>query len=230
MGVDKEHSPIGNRVRADRVGDVGEFYRVGDRKIRLLRSLEKISIRHRPDRGEAAKQRLASSPSRMSRRLKVDRELPRERMMIMQTDEISTLDGLRETIAQLRLEPDISNVVPVYINEKSGLEMIPTERFVVKLAAQSTVQDLEAINDLMGVVMVRPLRGTADQFILSLPDCSPEELLDTLELYSEHPAIEWAEPDFLCQTIKYAVTPTDTHYPKQWHLNNTGQSGGDFRC
>ncbi len=205
--------------------DAGDFYWVGDHKVRLLRSLEKVAVRHAPGQAVAIRRRIASGPL-MMKRLVVDRELAQERMLVLATPGISTSDELRETMDQLGSQEDVDRVTPVYINEESGLEMIPTERFIVKLAPSSFVEDLEALNDLLGVAMVRPLRGATDQFILRLPDCTPEELLLVVEFYAEDPAVEWAQPDFLSQCIEHAVTPTDTYYAQQWHLNNTGQSGG----
>jgi subtilisin family serine protease len=37
-------------------------------------------------------------------------------------------------------------------------------------------------------------------------------------------AVEYAEPNFIYRA--QATTPNDTHYPVQWGLNNTGQTGG----
>lgn len=207
--------------------DTGEFYRVGNRKIQLLRSLEKVAIRHADDKGEAIRRRLESI-TETTKQFTVASELAKEQMLVLHVSNVSSPDELQETMDQLRLEVDVNQVVPVYINQESRLEMIPTEQFIVKLAERNTVEQVEAINNLTDAVMVRPLWGTTDQFIFSIPGCTPEELLAALELYTNHPSVEWASPDFICQAAKCDATPNDTYYSQQWHLKNTGQSGGTY--
>ena len=38
------------------------------------------------------------------------------------------------------------------------------------------------------------------------------------------PAVEWAEPDYIYTTC--STLPNDPAFPQQWHLRNTGQTGG----
>jgi hypothetical protein len=41
-----------------------------------------------------------------------------------------------------------------------------------------------------------------------------------------HSFVEWAEPDFLVTPLFYNTIPNDPKFGEQWHLNNTGQNGG----
>ena len=109
----------------------------------------------------------------------------------------NTLDELTESMRRLEQIPGVLQTVPVYIHEESGLELITTEEFIVKLSTGASLAELEAINEATGTVITRTLSGTTDQFILVLSDCTPEELFSTCELYYQNPAIEWAEPNFL---------------------------------
>ena len=214
-----------SRIKSDLTQDSGEFYRFGDRKIRLLRSLDKIAIRHSAGKGLEIKSRLHNQTMKG---INVESELDRERMLVVQTPEVSSLNELQEMMDQLSLGADVNQVLPIYINEESGLEMIPTEQFIIKLAEGYTIEQLKAINNLMGIDTIKPMQGTTNQFILTIPGSTPEGLLSIVELYTQNPAIEWAEPDFLCQIVKSAIIPNDPYYPQQWHLNNIGQSGGTY--
>ena len=45
-----------------------------------------------------------------------------------------------------------------------------------------------------------------------------------MRAYRKHPGVEYAEPNYLGRGGD--IFPNDTFFPIQWHLNNTGQSGG----
>ncbi len=203
--------------------DAGDFYRVEGRKVRLLRSLTKVGVRHADGQGEGVRKSLESRGT--IRPLTVERELPGEHLLVLRTQSVATLGQLCDTMNELRQHANVMDVVPVFIHGESGLEVIPTGQFVVQLAPLYTVWDLEAINALQGVTIVRPLGGTTDQFVLSMPGATCEELLAAVELYNENPALAWASPNFLCQVARY-VMPNDILFRSQWSLNNTQQAGG----
>jgi thermitase len=45
-----------------------------------------------------------------------------------------------------------------------------------------------------------------------------------MKAYRKHPSVEYAEPNYMGRGGD--IFPNDTFFPIQWHLNNTGQSGG----
>jgi len=50
-----------------------------------------------------------------------------------------------------------------------------------------------------------------------------ESLIGLIQTLRNNPAVEWAEPNF----SRYAYTsPNDPRFESQWHLQNTGQTGG----
>jgi subtilisin family serine protease len=206
------------------VYDAGEFFRVDGRKIHLLRSLQKVAIRCVPDQQTAIMRSLEMTGE--TKHPHFYSEIRGLGVTVLQIEKLESLKELNECIEQLEQRPDIERVVPVFIHQESGLEVICTEQFIVKLAEGATLEDLDAINKSMGTTIVRRLRGTTEQFILELPRCTAEELLAMCEAYWQEPKIEWAEPDFLSQAVKRQFNPNDTLYLNQWHLNNTGQSGG----
>jgi len=206
-------------AKRDGTEDAGEFYRISGRKIGLLRSLEKIAVRYTPSQGAAIMSRLEAA-KKPTRKYLIDREVSRLGTMVLRTKRFESMDELTESLCQLEQSTGITRAVPVYISKESGLELIPTGELIVKLAAGVNFTELEAINKRMGATLVRRLRGTTDQFILALPYSTAEELLAVCEDYWQSPAIEWAEPDFLGEVVKYGVIPNDPLFaPDQWNLS-----------
>ena len=87
---------------------------------------------------------------------------------------------------------------------------------IVKLEEDASQQDLAALNRRNGVRIEEDL---------PLPDTSVVDLpvQAAAQRYEASPAVEYAEPNFL---LFSARAPNDTHYPKLYGLNNTGQTGG----
>ncbi len=199
--------------------NAGEFYRVGGQKIRLLRSLEKVAVRYAPTEGSVITSYLESNRE-AERQYIVDNNVSRFGITVLRTGRLESSDSLAESIRHLEQQPGVKRAVPVYIHQDSGLELVCTENFVVKLAAGTTLTQMEAINKKMGITIAKPLSGTTDQFILTLPNAKSEELLAACEFYYQNPAIDWAEPDFLSQIVKCnnanALLSNLNQYP--WHL------------
>ncbi|UCE49927.1 MAG: S8 family serine peptidase [Phycisphaerales bacterium] len=225
LGQEVENARVLRMARDGLAEDAGDFYRVNGRKIRLLRSLEKVAVRSLPGQDFSLMNQFQITEQPEGEFL-VEHESSEHGIAVLQLSKLKSLRRLTETVHDLELIPGVVQAAPVYIREDSGLELIPTDQFIVKLAEGTSYAELEAFSEVLGAIVVRPLRGTADQFILFIPGSTPEELLSTCEIYWQDPAFEWAHPNFLSKAIKCAIAPNDTLYSRQWHLNNTGQSGG----
>jgi len=197
----------------------GEFYRVGGRKIQLLRSLEKVAVLHLPSQDFSVRHTLQTIGTPHTS-VSVDYEMPNRNTTVVTTSTLESLEDLTESIHLFGQMPGITRAVPVYIHEESGLELIVTDEFVVRLAEGTSFAQLETINEVTGATLVRPLGGTNDQFILAVPDSAPKDLLATCEFYCQQPGIEWAEPDFLGKVVKCGTQPNDPYYDFQWYLQD----------
>ena len=127
--------------------------------------------------------------------------------------------ALQQAINAVRGVPGVRFANPVFVDPQSGLWLIATEEIIIRLAPAT---DPRAY---FGVYWgnVRRLRGTSDQFILTLPGAAAEQILAEVNQLDADPLVRWAEPNFLGQLIEHT---NDPYYPEQWHLNNTGQCGG----
>ena len=200
--------------------DAGESLRIGTRQIRLLRSQQKVAVIHAPTAGIQA----ASTPEQIEtsgRVYRLERYLSKPAVTVFQTRKFTSLDEQTRSMRQLEEQTAADEVVPVYIHEDSGLEMIPTGKIVVKLKAEDDISGLAGINRRLGTRVDRRIRGTTNQYILSAPHATARELFDLCATLERDSAIEWAEPDFLSQAVKHALRPNDPLFdPNQWYLKD----------
>jgi hypothetical protein len=196
----------------------GESLQVGTREIRLFRSRQKVAVLHAPSQGVRA----AAVPGTLAvagRWYALERYINRPRLTVLETSRFNS--GAEQTKAMRALERQTSlgAVVPVYIHADSGLELIPTGSVVVRLATNDAEAELALLHQRLGTVADRRLRGTPDQYVLSVAAATAEELFGTCTLLAAEPAVVWAEPEFVGQVVRHAFTPNDPLFdPNQWHL------------
>jgi subtilisin-like proprotein convertase family protein len=75
------------------------------------------------------------------------------------------------------------------------------------------------------IVSARPLWGTPDQFVVTLAGGAGTNALEISQKLSKEPGLGWACPNSY-QKQEHFYIPNDTRFPIQWHLRNTGQTGG----
>jgi subtilisin family serine protease len=200
--------------------DAGESLRIGTRRIRLLRSRQKVAVIRTPTAGIQA----ASVPEQVEtpdRLYRLERYLSKAAVTVYQTRKFTSLDEQTRSMRQLGEQTAADEVVPVYLHEDSGLEMIPTGKIVVKLKAEDDISGLAGINRRLGTRVDRRIRGTANQYILTAPHTTARALFDLCATLEREPAIEWAEPDFLGQAVKQSFRPNDPLFdPNQWYLKD----------
>jgi subtilisin family serine protease len=200
--------------------DAGESLRIGQRRIRLLRSQQKVAVIHAPTAGIQA----ASQPEQIEttdRLYRFERHIGKPAVTIFQTRKFASVDEQTRSMRQLEQQTAAEKVVPVYLHGDSGLEMIPTGKIVVKFRVKDDLAGLSAVNRRLGTSIDRRIRGTADQYVLSAPHSTAHQLFDLCALLEQEPAIEWAEPDFISQAVRQALKPNDPFFNlDQWYLKD----------
>jgi len=141
------------------------------------------------------------------------------RARVYQTTEPITAQ-LLSSIEQI---PGVSFTAPVYVSASTGSEMALLDEFIVKLHSGVSASDFFAT--LPDVSSYRPLEGTTDQYVGRYESFTGRKALDRTNLLSEHSLVDWVEPNFY-QNWERFYTPNDPRLVNQWHLNNTGVSGG----
>lgn len=128
-------------------------------------------------------------------------------------------------LATLAEDSDIRFAYPVYRTQPDGPRLVPTDEIVAEFSPDLPFSEIERVAQRYGTVIARKVTETREQFVLRLLDpksCNPVQTANALRY---HPAVAWAEPNFYHE-ITLGALPDDPLFPVQWHLRNTGQSGG----
>jgi subtilisin family serine protease len=210
-------APLSRPNTASGTYDAGEYLQIEARRIRLLRSQQKVAVLQVPAAGVPTVSDLRQIET-ADRLYRLERRIDRPDITVYQTRRFRSADEQAQSMSGLE-KATAGAVVPVYVHEDSGLEMIPTGKIVVKLKKQDDLAGLAALNSKLGTTLDRPIRGTADQYVLAVPEVTAGALFALCTALRNEPAVEWAEPDFISQAVKHAVRPNDPLFdPNQWHL------------
>lgn len=129
--------------------------------------------------------------------------------------------ALGEKLTSARRSAGVRSANPVFIDPTTGLWRIVTTDIIVQLKPGVSAPDYFGAS----WNRVRPLRGSAAHFILTLPTTDAEAVLAESRRHAGDARVAACEPDFLEQSMPQAI-PNDALFANMWHLRNTGQSGG----
>lgn len=116
----------------------------------------------------------------------------------------------------------VNYLAPVLAIETSDIEMVVNDTIIVSLT--DSVDPEEFFASVADVIEFRQLRGSVDQFVVTL-SARGETALRIANQLLESSSVKWASPDFYMD-IKKFYTPNDPRFSNQWHFENTGQGGG----
>lgn len=136
-----------------------------------------------------------------------------------------SLDELHASLEALSRRPGVRAASPVFVNEETGLEMALSERLIVKIASPDDLPALQRAARRAGLSAPTPMRSIDTMFVLEIPGRVATAVFAACDALRAESFVEWAEPDFVQELVRH-FTPNDSLYGNQWHLNNTGQSGG----
>ncbi len=120
----------------------------------------------------------------------------------------------------------------------TGAPFFLTDEFIVQFNPDVSRTAIDALNAQNGVGIVTANRYVLNQFVLRVPVTSQTDALEMANRYEEHALTRYAHPNFVTivelrggppdatRRAVQPVIPNDPLFPNQWHLNNTGQSGG----
>jgi Subtilase family len=116
----------------------------------------------------------------------------------------------------------VQDVNAVY-QQEDGHVLIGTQTITVQLSPKLSPEQARGKLEKEGLKVVRELRFAPNQFEAVIP--AGADLLDVANSLQENPDTVYAEPTFV-EFIGQRLRPTDPTYAQQWHLRNTGGSGG----
>lgn len=112
----------------------------------------------------------------------------------------------------------------VFYGSSKKVTQIPTDRFLVKLKNRNDEDRLNAINVMNNCSIIGKF-GNENGFILKTNSNVNKNALELSDIYYSTGIFEFAEPDFLYpENCLFLSVPNDPSFPKQWSLQNTGQT------
>ena len=133
---------------------------------------------------------------------------------------------LLEKLSSLRLLDRVSQASPVfYADKKSHPEarFVLTGEIIVQFPQDYLEERVVGIEETYGLERVKSFPFTPNAFLYRVGE--PLHSLKVANDLYESGQVIYAYPNWLRSRAKRA-TPTDTLFPDQWHLENTGQGGG----
>jgi uncharacterized repeat protein (TIGR01451 family) len=220
--------PSSSRQLAEQLSasiDAGDSYAAPNGRRRLRRLPGVVTLQNSEQRGRTV-DTLTRQDGPLAR-YRVQTQLGRGRFSVLEAPSEPRLGKRRnpqseiEILKQARRSGQGASLNPVFIEPKSGLRLIATEQLIVSL--KPGVNAAQHFGSAWK--NVRPLWGSTDQFVVSLPGATAEEIFAEVDRQSASGNVAWAEPDWISQVVR-ASTPNDTYFHQQWHLENTGQGFG----
>lgn len=110
------------------------------------------------------------------------------------------------------------------LDPEAPVVAVATNEFIVRFSEKYPRDAVDEINEKMGAVVVRQGSGRfKNQYVLRAADSSAATALALTNRYFDMDSTVYAHPNFL---IKKVARNNDPLLDDQWHLKNTGQSGG----
>jgi len=98
---------------------------------------------------------------------------------------------------------------------------------VVRVTPDIRVEQLRSLCRKVHCTIIKPMEFTTQEYLLGVTGLNAEAVFRAVVEFNEIDWIEWAAPNTAFQPkLCGTVLPNDEYFPLQWHLYNTGQSGG----
>jgi parallel beta-helix repeat protein len=154
------------------------------------------------------------------------------------------------TIKSLKVYSEVQYAAPLFSSNGETVAVIP--EIVIRVKPNTPVEQLEMICAKVGCTIIKPMEFTEQEYLLEVLGPDAEAVFVAVEELGQAPCVEWACPNTASQlklcsqsmsdratsggrleddgsgqdANSVGVFPNDEYFPLQWHLHNTGQSGG----
>ncbi len=154
------------------------------------------------------------------------------------------------TLARLRRESRVRYAAPLFSSNGETVAIIP--EIVIRVKPGTDPTQVEALCRKAGCTIRKRMEFTEQEYLLEVLGPDAEAVFAAVEELGQAPTVEWACPNTASRpklsgqpssavsaAARYlqiasaegdpnlpGVFPNDEYFPMQWHLHNTGQSGG----
>lgn len=224
-GVTQTYSSAALGSSGEQMPESSYYYE--GKPVRLRQSGSDVSVRFTATVSKPDEQRLVSELSASARLSRASRLRGRDLSAISVSGKSN--GAADRLLAELKSEQDVQFAFPAWIDEQSGSRLLLTDELIVRLKGDVASAAVEQALAARGLAVARKISYSSDEYVLRLLDPKQADPLAVSRELDESGLADWAEPNFV-QTLHKNYTPNDPLYPQQWHLSNTGQSGGKPRA
>jgi subtilisin family serine protease len=133
-----------------------------------------------------------------------------------------------KTVRMLRANSQVEYIAPLFSSNGETVAIIP--EIVVRVTPEichGRTGELQALCQTINLAIKKRMEFTDCEYLLAVQGSDASALFAALEQLNSIDWIEWAAPNVAFQPrLCGQVMPNDERFPLQWHLHNTGQSGG----
>ena len=199
-----------------------EYYYAGEKKIKLNRVHDSFFVRYKKDiTSRAIERKLAEKADFADAEER--KQMPEYNAIMVTLPPYRRTADVEESVKSLEADSDIESIAQVYREAQSGLRLIATDEITVRFKSNVSQSQIEKFNKENNVEIIEQNQYVPNQYLLR--GKNPKDTLTLANKYQKSDLTEFAEPNFISEVKKEALT-NDTFINEQWHLDNTGQEGG----
>jgi subtilisin family serine protease len=128
---------------------------------------------------------------------------------------------VRSAIPQLVMQAG-----PLVRRVAGGAPLVATDQVVARFGPSVSWDQIDSLNRVLGAAAVAQTRFARNHFLLQGVVDSARDAIALARWYRESGLAASAFPNFLGGAEPTSYTPNDPLYARQWHLRNSGQTGG----
>jgi subtilisin family serine protease len=211
----------GSSIAAGDHYSAGDFYYWQGKRIPLYRSLTEYAVQFQEGLNKETRGAIIEAVSPLAK-MTEERKIGNQALSVitLKIDKAKEPAAIEEIIDNLKARSDVRWAVPVYIHGKTGSRMLVTDEIAVKLKPGKDLANLAGLLQSYGLLVVKPMWGTRDEYVLRLRDPKAVNPLEAANALFESGLVEWAQPNFI-QEYKRSFTPNDPRLSRQWDLTGT---------
>lgn len=195
------------------------YYYVNGEKVYLEEVEDEAAVRYR-EVNSVRRGLVSPAFGRTLQTFEYVEEIPDARLTILRSTRQQNADEIKRELIGF---DEVTYVTPVYRRPQSGEKVVLTSKFICQFKPEVTRAEIDAMNAKHHVQIESQESYAPNCYVLRLADDAAEAVLDVANAYQESGKVIFSHPDIIAPRSFRAPDPL---FPKQWHLKNTGQSGG----
>lgn len=202
----------------------GNYYYAGGQKYVLPPSSDWVGVQVEPNTSNVLVKGVQSEAALDDARKPV--RVGQDNLLLLPVDKEAAPVKKRQLKLRLRRSSKVRRVLRTWSQGIGTLPLVDTGQFVVRFKAGITRAQAQQILARRGAVLESSLGVLASNgYVARVRNPQTTSSLVVSAALQESGQTIFSHPNFLIPMVKHAA-PDDPLFPRQWHLKNTGQSGG----